>query len=190
LEPTAMSLSHTILLLAMHSNIQDKLFDELKSSSIDEINILNPNSMNDLKYLDLVCKESLRLMPPIPIISRQTLEDFEIESGVILPEDTCMLINIYNLQRDKKYWGENADQFIPERFLPENSKIYPNSYIPFSAGRRMCIAHKYSKFAIKIFIARLVRKFKFSTSLKEIKPRSVLMLNLCSQHLVQIELRQ
>lgn len=189
LEPTAMSFSHTILLLAMNPHVQEKLFDELKDSSIDEIS-LNQNSINDLKYLDLVCKESLRFMPPIPIISRQTLEDFEIEDGVILPEETSMLINIYTLQRNKKYWSENADQFIPERFLPENlAKIYPNSYIPFSAGRRMCIAHKYSKFAIKIFIARLVKKFKFTTSLKEIKPRSVLMLNLCTEHSVQIELR-
>lgn len=187
LEPTAMSLSHTILLLAMNHEVQEKLHDELKMVEIDG---LDQNSMSQLKYLDMVFKESSRLMPPIPIISREALEEFEIQPNVKIPEQTCMLINIYTLQRDKKYWGENANDFYPERFSDENlKKIIPNTYIPFSAGRRMCIAHKYSKFAVKIFIARLIQKFKFSTSLTELEPRSYLMLNLCTPHSVSINRR-
>lgn len=90
-------------------------------------------------YRDFRCiKESLRLYPPVPAISRCTSEDIKTKFGVI-PEGAAMIIHIYDLHRNPKFWP-NPDVFDPSRHLPENCiGRHPFAYIPFSAGPRNCI---------------------------------------------------
>lgn len=191
-ETWANGLAHTILLIAMHPEVQQKCIDEINSVFTSDDVELNYESLNELQYFDLIQKEAFRLLPTVPMVLRQTIEDFEIQSGVVIPKDVNVLINFFALHRQPEIWGENADKFNPDNFLPENAaKRHPFSFIPFSAGQRNCIAYRYTMLSLKITVVRLLQAFKFSSSMqmKDLRFKSYISLKLCTPHLLRIERR-
>lgn len=100
---------------------------------------------------------------------------------------------IYKVQRKKEYWGENADLFNPDNFLPENvEKRHPYCFLPFSHGPRNCIGMRYSLLAMKTMLCHLLRTYKFTTNLKyhELKFKMCLDLKISNKHMVQIQRRE
>jgi hypothetical protein len=60
--------------------------------------------------------------------------------GVEIPAGITLLINFYTLHRRPDVWGDDAEEFNPDHFLPENvEKRHPYSFLPFSGGQRNCI---------------------------------------------------
>jgi len=166
-ETTAVGMFSTIVFLAMHPEVQERLFDEIKTAFPEKDFEMQYEDMKDLTYLSMVINEVLRLTPSVPLIARYVDEDLKINEDLILPKGVEIVISIFSLHRRKDLWGENANQFDPERFSPENiTKIHPHAYIPFSKGVRNCIGWRYALFALKIGIASLVRNFRFETDMK------------------------
>jgi cytochrome P450 len=127
------------LLLAQNPTIQDKVFNEINEQypSVDEP--LTMEVLNRLTYLDRAIKETMRLIPIVPLIVREVRNDFDLGPCTLKP-GMLMLINIYALHRRKDIWGEDAEIYNPDRFLPENmTNKHSYSFIPFSAGARNCI---------------------------------------------------
>ncbi|KAJ4702863.1 Cytochrome P450 [Melia azedarach] len=95
--------------------------------------------IQELSYLKLVIKETLRLHPPAPLLfPRECRQQCEI-NGYKIPIKTKLFVNVWAIGRDPEYW-ENPESFIPERFS-ESSIDFKGSnfeYTPFGAGRRMC----------------------------------------------------
>lgn len=61
-------------------------------------------------------------------------------SGYVLPAGSGIVASIWGVHRDPKYWGPDAENFDPDRFLPERFKLeHPCSYMPFSNGPRNCV---------------------------------------------------
>jgi cytochrome P450 len=61
----------------------------------------------------------------------------------VIPSGATIVIAAFAVQRNKEYWGEDADRFRPERFEPENFKKVPSyAYIPFTG--------KFNQFCLKI----------------------------------------
>lgn len=146
-------------------------------------------SLNKLQYMDRVIKETLRVAPVGPVIFREAMEDFEIEQGLVIPKGTIFVLNIYALHRRRDIYGEKADMFNPDHFLPENvAKRHPCSYIPFSTGRRNCIGHRYAIISMKIILLKLLQSYKFSSELiyDDLRFKPVLTLKLIGEHLVSI----
>jgi len=98
------------------------------------------SDFTNLRYLDAVVKESLRLYPPVPFISRANTTPLKLSSGMTLPIGTVIHFHIYDLHRDPDVF-EEPERFDPERFM-KNQQYNPFSYIPFSAGIRNCIGDK------------------------------------------------
>ena len=111
-----------------------------------------------MQYLTQVVKESLRLHPPTPAITRRTDKDTLIGS-VIIPDDTPIMVNPYVIQTHPDYW-EDPHDFKPERFASVEN-LHPYAYFPFSLGPRRCIAPQLADLQVKLVIARLLKKFKF-----------------------------
>lgn len=104
-----------------------------------------------------------------------------------------LIIPIFQLQRRTDIWGQNADQFNPDNFLPEKSEArHPYSWIPFSNGPRNCIGMKYALISMKVMLCYLLRNYKFSTSLKysELIFKLSLDLKIVNKHMVSIEKRK
>lgn len=187
LDTTAAHLNYTILFLAMHPDFQEKLFREV--TSIDKA---DHQSIMKLEYLDRVVKESFRLAPPIFLIGRETIEDFEIAPGIVIPKDTSLCINTFVLHRRQEIYGRDSDLFNPDNFLPEAvANRHPYSFLPFSIGRRNCIGYKFAFVFIKLALAELIRNFRFNTKSEygSLKFKYGMTLKLTRDHLVSAERR-
>lgn len=108
-------------------------------SILDDFSNLDLNQVSKLKYLECFVKETMRLFPSVPIMSRKTLKETELANGLILPPGAQIVMHIFDVHRNPKYWS-SPEEFQPERFFPENSRDrHTYAYIPFSAGQRNCI---------------------------------------------------
>ena len=72
-----------------------------------------------------------------------------------------MLLNFYALQRDPAIWGENAEEFVPERFMGDAGRenVASFAFLPFSKGPRDCIGKYFALLEAKIALAALVCRY-------------------------------
>ncbi|XP_049380006.1 cytochrome P450 71D7-like [Solanum stenotomum] len=115
-----------------------KAQEEVRESFRDKVKF-DKYDVEELKYLKLVVKETLRLHPPIPLsVPRECREETDI-NGYTIPVKTKVLINVWALGRDPKYW-DDAESFKPERFDQCSVDFSGNSFefLPFGSGRRVC----------------------------------------------------
>ncbi|XP_018793019.1 PREDICTED: probable cytochrome P450 318a1 isoform X1 [Bactrocera latifrons] len=168
-----------MLLLAMHEDHQRKLRAEIAATFPKEQHITNidPVQLLQMKYLDAIVYESLRLLTTVPFNMRAVSRDFFIDVSkpngskwrAKIPKDTAIVFDAFNMQRDPKYWGPHAQEFYPEHFVTENSSAagrHPYAFVPFAKGLRYCIGNRYSMYLAKIFIVKLIHHFEFGTSTK------------------------
>lgn len=112
-------------MLAIHKDIQQKTIDEIDLICGAESELkFNNEFLEKFKYLNFVIKESLRMFQAAPVIGRETSEEVEI-CGYTIPKDTTIIMSVFGMQRDPKYWGNDAHLFKPERFDNfENSQAW------------------------------------------------------------------
>jgi cytochrome P450 len=147
-------LSWALYLLAVHPDVIARVHEEVDRVLGAETPTLAHT--NDLKYLDQVIKETLRLYPPIHLGSRIAAADVDYHDAVI-PAGTRVLYSIYLTHRDQAYWPD-PDRFDPDRFSPD--KIHsPYQFLPFGGGPRNCIGRAFAQVEAKIVLARLLQKF-------------------------------
>lgn len=191
-ETTALTISIVCLMLAIHPEVQEKVFQEIYEVFSEKKIEASYDDLMKLNYLDMVIKETLRLYPSGPYIARTVSSPMEL-SNLHIPSGVSLIIPIFNIQRDKKIWGPDADLFNPDNFLPEKVQSrHPYSYCPFSGGYRMCIGYKYATMTIKTVLIHLLRNYKFSTELKmkEIRLKIDLTLKIMNKPMVSIEERE
>ncbi|KAG0411462.1 hypothetical protein HPB47_011417 [Ixodes persulcatus] len=138
-DTTAMGISWALYLIGLYREQQDLIHQELDSIfGDDKVRQITSNDLKEMKYLECCLKESQRLYPSVPFIAR-TCKGNLVIAGNTVPKGATVQIPIYNLHRDETVFPK-PEEFIPERFLPENAKgRHPFAYIPFSAGPRNCI---------------------------------------------------
>ena len=125
-------------MLGMHKDVQQKLIKEIENvySELDNDPKFSADFLLKFPYLEMVVKETMRLFAVVPLVARETSEEVEI-NGFLIPKNTTILISIYAMQRDEKYWGSDAHLFRPERL--ENGMKFPHAWAPFTGGSRICI---------------------------------------------------
>jgi len=165
-ETSALVLSHAFLMLAMHPEVQRKAVVELKEVFGSADARIDYDSMNNLIYLDMVIKETMRLFPVLPLSARKTSDEIQIGEFTI-PANATVVVDAISVQRSKKFWGEDADLFRPERFEPESfEKIHSYAFIPFAGGLRLCIGWRYGMLFMKTVLANFLRKYEINSPLK------------------------
>lgn len=125
--------------------------------------VVDESYFDELSYLKLVIKETLRLHPPGPLLlPRQSRERCEI-NGYEIPARSWVLVNAWAIGRDPMYW-EDAGSFKPERFLEKSVDYKASSleYIPFGAGRRICPGISLGIAIIEIELAMLLFHFDWN----------------------------
>ncbi|XP_032666496.1 cytochrome P450 4C1-like [Odontomachus brunneus] len=158
-DTTSLSICFTLLLLAEHKDIQDRVREEVNTVMKECEGKLTMTSLQNLSYLERCLKESLRLYPSVHSIARIIADDVKLRDSYVIPRGTMVHLNIYDVNRDPNFWP-NPDVFDPDRFLPEKTKNrHPYSYLPFSAGPRNCIGQRFAMLELKVIIALLVHNF-------------------------------
>ncbi|CAK9155047.1 unnamed protein product [Ilex paraguariensis] len=125
-----------------------------KNGNVDE------SGLHELKYLQAVIKETLRLHPSAPLlVPRECSEQCQV-NGYEIPAKTRVIVNAWAIGRDPRYWTE-AEKFNPERFLDSavDFKGTNFEYIPFGAGRRICPGILYALPNIELPLAQLLYNF-------------------------------
>ncbi|KAL8110489.1 cytochrome P450 CYP71D313-like [Apium graveolens] len=118
--------------------------------------------LQELSYLKLVIKETLRLHPPAPLLlPRECREQCDVE-GYTIPLRTKLMVNAWAIHRDPAYWP-NAESFEPERFMNKSidyNGTNPN-YIPFGGGRRSCPGITFGIATMELPLALLLYHFNW-----------------------------
>ncbi|XP_026729892.1 cytochrome P450 4C1-like [Trichoplusia ni] len=159
-DTSAVGACFTICMLARHPDVQERACEELHEVFGDSDRPLTSEDLPRLKYLDAVVRETLRLYPPVPLIVRTVEKEIQLPSGVTLVPGCGVLVHIWGTHRNPQYWGDDADQFRPERFL-ETLK-HPAAFIPFSYGPRNCLGYQYAMMSMKTAVATILRKYRIS----------------------------
>jgi len=125
--------------------------------------------IGDLRFLDRVVKETLRLYPPIHIGTRTAAADMEFR-GYGIPAGTRVLYSIYLTHRDPKHWPD-PHAFDPDRFLPERARARAHyTYLPFGGGPRNCIGFAFAEVEARIVLARLLQQFDLRLERDDVHP--------------------
>lgn len=117
-----------------------------------------------LPFTEAFIHEILRHAPIVPFgpLPHAAGDDSMI-NGHFIAKKTPILINLYSLTRDERYWKE-PEKFNPHRFLNENGTIRDDlldKYYPFGIGKRRCLGEHLSRFQLFLFITNLMHKCKF-----------------------------
>ncbi|KAL1813811.1 hypothetical protein ACET3Z_023876 [Daucus carota] len=162
-ETTALTLSWTLLLLAMHPEWQNQLREEIRQVVGDEV--VDATKLAGLKKMGWVMSEVLRLYPSAPNVQRQAKDDIRVDE-VTIPKGTNMWIDVVAMNHDPGLWGDTVHDFRPERFEADmhggcNQKM---GYVPFGFGGRMCVGRNLATMEYKIVLALILTRFSFSLS--------------------------
>jgi len=111
--------------------------------------------------------ESLRIMPPVPLTARVASKTDYID-GVLVPKGTLFYILIRVVNTWKEIWGEDAEQFNPERWLNLPKDYHPTfSMLSFIAGPHACIGKTMAIIEMKAVLAALIVNFEFEPSIPD-----------------------
>ncbi|XP_063243620.1 cytochrome P450 4V2-like [Bacillus rossius redtenbacheri] len=159
-DTAATVMSAALKLLGLHQDVQRKVVEELEHIFGDDIHReVTAEDLTQMVYLEQVINETLRLYPPLPIVSRVVEEEVDI-TGYTLPKGTIILMSPFITQRDASNFPD-PDKFDPDRFSSENSiGRHPYSFIPFLGGRRMCIGKKYAYMQMKTILSAVLRNYR------------------------------
>ncbi|KAF7838255.1 cytochrome P450 71A1-like [Senna tora] len=145
--------------LLRNPTIMTKAQDEIRRV-VDHKSKVDEKDVGQMKYLECVVKETLRLHPPAPLlVPRETRSGVKIR-GYHIPQKTSVYINAWAIQRDPEIW-ERPEEFVPERF--ENNEVdFRGQYfqfIPFGTGRRGCPGVSFGIALVEYMLANLLYWF-------------------------------
>lgn len=157
--------------LALNQDIQDRLRTEIEAVLVKYNGEVTYDAIAEMKYLDMVFKETLRRYPILNTQMRKCVKDYKIpNTNLVIPAGVAILIPVDAIHNDEKYF-ENPEKFDPERFTEENvKKQIPYTYLPFSEGPRICIGLRFGTMQTKIGLIKLLRNFKILPSSKTLIP--------------------
>ncbi|XP_061385960.1 cytochrome P450 4C1-like [Danaus plexippus] len=158
-DTTQAALTYCLMSLANEEFVQQKAYAEQECIFAGDNRPATLADLTEMTYLECCIKESLRLYPPVPFISRKINEPTTL-SNYTIPAGASCHIHIYDLHRQESIY-KNALKFDPDRFLKENSVgRHTYAYIPFSAGPRNCIGQKFAMMEMKSSLSAVLRNFK------------------------------
>jgi cytochrome P450 len=159
-ETTAMALTWTLYLLALSPEWTNVLKSEV--ARVTGGAPVAAEHIDKLVLTQQVLKESMRIYPPVPMLSRQAVSDVVIGSHTIRA-GTSIVMPIYAIHRHGKRWHD-PNLFDPTRFAPENeAKISRYQYLPFGAGPRICIGVAFAMIEATAMLATILQAARFET---------------------------
>ncbi|KAJ1530819.1 hypothetical protein ONE63_005666 [Megalurothrips usitatus] len=158
-DTTTAGLCWAVFLLGTHPHVQDAAADELDHIFQGSDRPPTVRDLQEMKYLERIIKETLRLFPSVPFIGRKLYQDVDL-GGYKVPAGSLINIPIYHIHRNPKQWP-SPHAFDPDNFLPHRvAERHPYSYVPFSAGPRNCIGQKFALMEEKTVLSYILRNYK------------------------------
>ncbi|KAG6876262.1 hypothetical protein C0993_004630 [Termitomyces sp. T159_Od127] len=176
-ETTSISLTWALIELARKPEKQQKLREELSRFSTADPTW--EQLVSELPYLDSIVHEVLRLHPPVTVTNAVAAEDDiiplstplvtatgEIVSSIVVRKGTIISAPIRAINRSTAFWGPNAKEFEPERWLVDSdvpAKQFQGHrhILTFSDGPRICLGRHFALAEFKAALSVLIRNYTF-----------------------------
>ncbi|EMD34573.1 hypothetical protein CERSUDRAFT_158100 [Gelatoporia subvermispora B] len=155
-----------MLTFAMYHLIKNPETIRKLREEIDEMigdRVVSIKDVNKLPYLLAVMRETLRLTPSIPQRGTSPIEDTTLADGkYAIPKGMNIVVNVSAAHRDPLVWGDDADEFRPERMMEGKFEaLPPNAWQPFGYGMRGCIGRAFAWQEVQLTLIALLQKFDF-----------------------------
>ncbi|MCB9764647.1 MAG: cytochrome P450 [Alphaproteobacteria bacterium] len=147
-ETTAVSVTWALGWVLRHPSVHQRLRDELAACD-------TPEDINDLPYLDMVCKEVLRISPVLPIMGREVVEPFEIDGYTLQPGTQITALGWFIHRRPEVF--PDPERFDPERFV-DGARFDRFEYLPFGTGARACVGRAFGLYQMKVTLGTLLKE--------------------------------
>ncbi|KAJ3697589.1 hypothetical protein LUZ61_001294 [Rhynchospora tenuis] len=193
-DTTAVTLSWFFYILCKHPHAQDTIAREVQAAiktqdgegkaKIDIfMDYFTEEAINSMQYLHAALTETLRLYPAIPLDGKWCFSDDTLPDGFDVNKGDVVYYQPYPMGRMKFLWGDDADDFRPERWLNNDGIFVPQSpfkFTAFQAGPRICLGKEFAYRQMKIVAATLLYFFKFQLwdSSREVKIKTTMTLQI------------
>ncbi|XP_069692521.1 probable cytochrome P450 4aa1 [Periplaneta americana] len=155
------ALAFALLELARNPDVQERAALEVEAvlGGLDRAPRLE--DLRRMRYLEQCVKEALRLYPSVPFVLRSLGEDTPL-GKLTLPAGACIMVAPFSTHRLPHVYPD-PERFDPDRFLPERcARRHPYAFLPFSAGPRNCIGHRFAMLELKTVLSAVLRAFRLS----------------------------
>ncbi|KAK3836239.1 MAG: cytochrome P450 [Linnemannia gamsii] len=177
-ETTSGAVTWMLHILSTHPDVQRKMRQEMlehigRPTDNNFKTFLSYDSLHALPYLNVCVKEILRIIPPVHATSRVAAQD-DVILGYHIPKGTEIYLAPATLHKLKSVWGEDAEEFKPERWMDPSSLTEEQrrttktvtsdmlwAYIPFLTGPRNCIGSKLSLIEMKVMLYYLLINLEY-----------------------------
>ncbi|GLJ52463.1 hypothetical protein SUGI_1115920 [Cryptomeria japonica] len=162
----SVAMEWALSLLLQHPHAMRKVQEEL-DSKVGHNRLVEESDIPQLKYLQSIVRESLRLHPSAPLLSvHESIKDCTV-GGYHIPAGTMLFVNAWAIHRDPRLWDKPLE-FIPERFMEREidvnniqMKADDSEIIPFGAGRRGCPGAVLAMNMVQLTLATFLHSFEW-----------------------------
>ncbi|SPJ86886.1 related to cytochrome P450 alkane hydroxylase [Fusarium torulosum] len=163
-DTTASLIGSVIFCLSQNAYQWKKVRNEVQKVFGDRVPTYE--ELRSLQYVKHCINESLRLFPPVPNNAKMATEDTVLPHGgdnggkapVLVPKGCIIIYTVFALHRRKDLWGDDADDFRPERW--EMGRKFAWDFLPFNAGPRICLGQQYALTEAMYILIRMAQGFQ------------------------------
>jgi len=158
-DTTTSTLTSMTYELARHPEWQERLREESRALGKAEIDF---DDVEKLTSLGWVMKETLRRYPPLPVIPRIALEDFEW-GGYRVKAGAMVVASPIHTHHMPEWWPE-PERFEPERFTPARAEDerHTHSWVPFGGGAHLCIGYRFAEVQVKSILHQMLLRYRWT----------------------------
>jgi cytochrome P450 len=116
-----------------------------------------------LPYVRAIIREVLRWRPAIPFSIPHAATNEDWYEGMYIPKGTICISNIWHCNHDRAVFGDDVDEFRPERHLDEHEELLPGpietnqaGHVTFGSGRRICVGKDLANESLFIATVRIL----------------------------------
>ncbi|GFX25012.1 cytochrome P450 3A8 [Trichonephila clavipes] len=159
-ETSASVLTFVAYCLATNPEWQEKLIKEV-DEAFQKYSEMSYDVVREMKVLDAIVSETLRMHPPIGSGERTAVEEYKLgDTGIVMEKGMRIVFLFYAMHYDPEFFPD-PETFNPERFMEGYEPKHPQyAYLPFGAGPRNCLGMRFALLEIKMCIANLLRHYR------------------------------
>ncbi|XP_074810546.1 cytochrome P450 2D14-like [Natator depressus] len=169
-ETTSTTLRWALLYMLLHPDIQCKVHEEI-DKVIGRDRSPQMEDQANMPYTSAVIHETQRCGDIVPAgVPHMTYRDTELQ-GFFIPKGTTVITNLTSVLKDETVW-EKPHQFYPEHFLDADGQfVKREAFLPFSAGRRVCLGEQLARMELFLFFTSLLQHFTIRLPEGQARPR-------------------
>ncbi|XP_040185039.1 cytochrome P450 2J6-like [Rana temporaria] len=159
-ETTSASVEWSLLYMMTYPDIQEKCREEIDNIRGDRDHLAYDDRVK-MPYTQAILQEVLRFASVSAIgVAHAPIKDVHL-NGYSIPKGTLIITDLSSAHYDEKYW-KYPNEFNPENFLNEDGELVKvESFLPFSAGPRVCPGENLARMEIFLYFTTLMRHFEF-----------------------------